>query len=41
MELALGVDRGKVCLAEETARSKALRWERVQQVGGTKEDGCG
>lgn len=41
MELALGVDRGRVCLAEGTARSRVLRWERVQQVGGMKEDGCG
>lgn len=40
-EPALGVDGGMARLAGRTARAKALRWERAQQIGGTKEDGCG
>lgn len=37
----MGVDGGTTHLADSTVRSKGLRWERAQQIGGTKENGCG
>lgn len=31
----------RVCLVDRMAGAKTLRWEKAQQIGGTREDGCG